>query len=159
MILVAPLSLAGQTEAQFQRLQQERREFFTRELELTETESEAFWPIYNDLQNRKMKIMEEERNLMRYMRENAPNMNDQEIRKNLDKVHSLRDSMGSLEKEFYGSKFPEILPLKKVMKLYLVEIDFRRHLMHEIRGRGQGGPGKARFHSQGRRDQLPAPGE
>ena len=52
----------AQSEEQIEKFNQERETYFTEELELTDAEAEAFWPLYNDFHNRKMKIIEEERN-------------------------------------------------------------------------------------------------
>ena len=153
LTLISSLSVFAQSEEQIKRFKEERKKYFTTKLELTPEESKAFWPMYNDLQNRKMKFMDEEKTIYRYMRENSSNLDDSEIMKNLERVLELKKEVGTLEEEYYGDKFPTILPPAKVMKLYMLESDFRRHLMREIRGRGQDGQGKNR--GQGRRNQLP----
>ena len=161
IMIITPLSVLAQSEEQVQQLEKKRKEYFTKELKLTEAEAEVFWPIYSDLQNRKVKIMEEERNIMRYTRQNEANLSEEEVKTSLDRIQVLKGQMFELEKEYYGTKFPEILPPKKAIKLHMVEWDFRRHLMKEIRGRGPGGAGSGKGppHGQGRRSQLPASGE
>jgi hypothetical protein len=131
----------AQTEEQIKRFNQERNTYFTEKLELTTAEAEAFWPLYNDFFNRKMKIMEDEKNTFRYSNENADNLSDKEITETLDKISRLRSDLCQLEQEYYHEKFQQALPPKKVLKLYKVEWDFRHYLIDKIRDQGQGGPG------------------
>jgi len=144
----------AQTEAQKEQFRQERENYFNEQLELTGEEAVAFWPVYNDYDHRKMKIVEEERNTMRYSRENADNLSEKEIGEILEKIQRLRGELARLEQEYYGGKFQEVLPQRKVLKLYWVEWDFRRHLIRQIRGQGQGGRGSR---GEGHRPNSPPP--
>jgi hypothetical protein len=135
------VDILAQSEEQMDQLRQERENYFNEQLELTAKEADAFWPVYNDYDNRKTKISEEERNAMRYSRENADNLSEKEIGEILDKIQRLRGELDHLEQEYYGKRFQEVLPQRKVLKLYWVEWDFRRHLIRKIRGHGPGGEG------------------
>ncbi len=130
-------SLFGQSKEQIERFKREREAYFTEELQLTEAEGKAFWPLYNDFYNRKMKIVEDERNTYSYAHKNADNLSDQEILETLAKAHNLKKELLKLEEEYYQHKFMKVLPAKKVLKLGKVEWDFRRHLMRELRGHGK----------------------
>ena len=55
-------TLMAQSQEQIDKFNEERKVYFTEELELTDSESKAFWPLYKDFQNRKMKLVEDERN-------------------------------------------------------------------------------------------------
>lgn len=137
-------SLKAQSQEQIDKFNEERKAYFTEKLEFTEQESKAFWPLYNDFQNRKMKLVEDERNTWTYAHKNAENLSDKEILETLEKAYTLKDKQLELEREYYQGKFLEALPTKKVLKLGKVEWDFRRHLLRELRkdrdsGRGKGG--------------------
>ncbi len=150
----------AQSDDQMEQLNQERKAYFNEQLELTGEETQVFWPLYNDFQNRKMKIVEDERNTFRYTQQNADNLSDGEIVETLEKIQRLRSELCQLEQEYYGEKLPEVLPPKKVLKLYKVEWDFRRHLINKIRGHGQGGPGgkgKSREGRGGGVEPMPPP--
>ena len=137
----------AQTDEQIEQFNQEREAYFNEKLELTEAEAESFWPVYNDFHRRKMKIMEDERNTFKYSNKNADNLSDQEINENLDKIRKLKAELFKLEEDYYHEKFPGVLPPKKVLKLYKVEWDFRRHLIRKIREHDRDGKG-----SSGERD-------
>ena len=141
-------TLVAQSQEQIEKFKEERKVYFTEELELTDMESKAFWPLYDDFHNRKMKLVEDERNTWMYAHKNADNLSEKEILVTLEKGYSLKEKQLELEREYYQEKFLEALPAKKVLKLGKVEWDFRRHLLRKPREEGQsrrgqgGGPGK-----------------
>ena len=112
--------------------------YFTEELELTDSEASAFWPLYDDFHNRKMKLVEDERNTWSYAHKNAENLTDMEILETLNKGYNLKEKQLELEREYYQEKFLDALPAKKVLKLGKVEWDFRRHLLRKLREEGRG---------------------
>ena len=135
-------TLVAQSQEQIEKFNEERKVYFTEELELTDMESKAFWPLYDDFLNRKMKLVEDERNTWSYAHKNADNLSDKEILETLEKGYSLKEKQLELEREYYQEKFLEALPAKKVLKLGKVEWDFRRHLLHKLREEGQGKRGQ-----------------
>jgi len=135
-------TLRAQSQEQIDKFNEERKVYFTEELELTESESKAFWPLYEDFHNRKMKLVEDERNTWIYAHKNAENLTDKEILETLEKAYTLKDKQLQLEREYYQEKFLDALPAKKVLKLGKVEWDFRRYLIRKLREDGQGRRGQ-----------------
>ena len=115
-----------------QRLEDEKREFFTRNIELTRSEAKAFWPVYDDYQNRKDKIVAEKRTLMRYYIQNGENMKDQEITETLNRYIALEQQETELFITF-NKKFREILPDEKVLRIYVAEVKFKDYLLKKLR--------------------------
>lgn len=144
--------LIAQSQEQIDRFNRERREYFTDKLELTDAESKAFFPIYEDFQNRKMKLVEDERNTWMYANNNAGHLSEEEMLETLEKAYSLKESQVQLEKEYYMEKFLNALPATKVLSLGKVEYDFRRYLLHKLREEGdrdsQGGRSSRRSNDQ-----------
>lgn len=135
-------ALIAQSQEQIDKFNEERKVYFTEKLELTDAESKAFWPLYEDFHNRKMKLVEDERNTWTYAHKNADNLTDKEILETLEKGYSLKVKQLELEREYYQEKFLEALPTKKVLKLGKVEWDFRRALIRKLREDGQGKHGQ-----------------
>lgn len=133
------LPLVAQTDEQIERFNKEREVYYNENLQLTDSEIKAFWPLYNDFNNRKMKLMEDERSTFVYAQKNANNLSDKEITESLDKIRKLKEDQLRLETEYYQIKFPKVLPPKKVLNLYKVEWDFRRHLLRKLREQGREG--------------------
>lgn len=138
------LAASAQTEEQIEQLNRERQAFFEEQLDMTPEESKAFWPLYDDYQNRKIRIMEEQKTTFRYSHKNAENLSEEETEETLDKILMQKGQLCDLDQEYYGQKFPAVLPPKKVLLLYKVEWEFRRHLLREIRGKGPDGRGSKR---------------
>jgi hypothetical protein len=131
-------TLRAQSQEQIDKFNQERKVYFTEELELTDSESKAFWPLYDDFHNRKMKLVEDERNTWIYAHKNADNLSDKEILETQAKAYNLKEKQLELEREYYQGKFLKALPIKKVLKLGKVEWDFRRYLIRKLRDQGDG---------------------
>jgi len=150
-------TLVAQSQEQIDKFNEERKVYFTEELELTDAESKAFWPLYDDFHNRKMKLVEDERNTWIYAHKNADNLTDKEILETLEKGYSLKEKQLELEREYYQEKFLEALPTKKVLKLGKVEWDFRRYLIRKLRqdGKGRRGQGGGSEKSSGGAEPLP----
>ena len=151
-------SVFAQTEEQIKKFNEDRAAYFNEKLALSESEKKAFWPVYNDFNNRKMKVMEEERNTFRYSNENAENLSDEEINGILARIRDYKEQVFQLEQEYYKEKFPSVLPPEKVLKLYKVEWDFRRHLVKKLRSEGHGkGQGQGQGQGQGPGETGPDP--
>ena len=113
-------------------LQQQKVAFFTEKLQLTPAESVKFWPMYNDYQNRRDKIMRDRNTLMQYYVSNKTNMTESEATELIGKYISFQQEETSLL-ESYTKKFQEFLPAKKVMRIYIVELDFKKWLLENLR--------------------------
>jgi hypothetical protein len=154
--------LFAQSQEQIDKFNEERRAYFTKELELTDSECKAFFPLYEDFQNRKMKLVEDERNTWSYAYNNAENLSEEEIQETLVKAYSLKEQQLQLEKEYYQEKFLKALPAKKVLSLGKVEFDFRRYLLHKLRDErkesgSQGGRAPRRSESPEPVPMIPGP--
>lgn len=117
-----------------QKIQDEKISFFNEELGLSKAESEAFWPLYTDFQNRRNRIVAEKRNLMQYYTGNRKNIPESEITEILNKYISLEKQETALL-ESYNEKFRKILSDDKVFRIYLTEIKFKDYLLKKLRTR------------------------
>jgi hypothetical protein len=133
-----PFSVFAQHgNSRYERVQAQKIAFFTERLQLTSSEAEKFWPVYNDYQNRKNKIANERRTLTQYFVENSENMSDKEISESLDKFIQLQKKETELL-ETYNEKFKQILPDEKVMKIYITEFQFKNWLLKQLRSNHPG---------------------
>ena len=133
-LLIPGLTLPGQTKrAEIQNnLQQQKVTFFNENLQLTPAESARFWPIYNDYQNRRDKITRDRNNLLRYFELNKGNMTESEASEAIGKYVAFQQEETRLLETFTG-KFKEFLPDKKVMRIYIVELEFKKWLLENLR--------------------------
>jgi hypothetical protein len=129
----------GQAEGPMQKLESMRIAFFTERLALTSSEAEKFWPVYRDYNNRKEKINEERRSLIRYISKNGDYLSEKEINESLGKYLTLQKDETNLS-EIFNQKFLEILPAKKVLKIYITENQFKAYILNQIKENRQVAP-------------------
>lgn len=132
VLLIIPGSFAQPPKSAGQKIQEEKMAFFNRELDLSKAEAKAFWPLYNDYQNRRNRIVSEKRNLMRYYSQNSRNISDEEIIGILENYIRLEKEETRLL-ETYNNRFREILPDEKVLRIYIAEIGFKDYLLKRLR--------------------------
>ena len=132
--MLSTISVKAQGGEHMERIKAQRVAFFTEKLQLTEQEASIFWPVYNDYNNRKDMINNESRNLGIFIARNADNMSESEVEESMQKYINLQNQEHALFLE-YHKKYLEILPARKVMKLYIAETQFKQFLLNKLRER------------------------
>ena len=132
----------------------QQREFFTKNAELTQEEADAFFPIYNELQQKKREINRQIRMTMR--QEGGVQISEEQSLKAIDAKADANIRIAELEKE-YLQKFKEVLPASKILKIQNAEEQFNSQIMKAIqqsRGhqfqQGQQRPGQPQQQRPGR---------
>ena len=110
--------------------------FFTEKIGLTSEESEIFWPVYNEYWTKKNKIVNERKAKMSYFSKNAKNISADKVEEYADEYIAQELAIAKLLSE-YHLKFKEILPIEKVMKIYLADYEFKAYLLFQIRESGR----------------------
>ena len=131
-LLFGTIKVKGQFDERLERFQAQKVAYYTERLKLTSDEAEKFWPVFNDYTNRKEKLDEESKNLLRYLVRNSDNMAAKEVAESLDKYVQIQDKSHNLFME-YHKKYLEILPPQKVARVYIVETQFKTFLLNQIR--------------------------
>ena len=135
----------------FEQFQAMKVAFITETLELTSEEAEKFWPVYNEYSEKKQEIRQQQRKEHHDFMSDAENISEEEALKILDNHLSMRKKDLELDVK-YDMKFREVLSAKKVMLLYLSEMQFKSFLLKQIRNHE--GEGKK---YGGRGNQWPGP--
>lgn len=107
----------------------QQKEFFTQKACLTDKEAEAFFPLYNELQQKKREINREIRMIMR-QEANAETSEEQSL-KAIDAKADANIKIANLEKE-YLQKFKEVLPASKILKVQNAEEQFNSQILKDI---------------------------
>ena len=113
--------------------------FFTKRLNLTAQEAEKFWPVYNEFQEKKLKIQQERIQINRSFNLNISSMSEKEMAEQVDHYIALETREADLSQEFH-KKFKEILPPLKVIRLYQAENQYKIQLLNELQERRQNRP-------------------
>ncbi len=111
--------------------------FFTKNLDLTPSEAEKFWPVYNDYSARKSKLQADRLLLMRYAAQNKDNMTEAEVISTADKLTQSFADEASMVVSF-NENLKKVLPPAKVIRLYQVENQYKQQLLRELNQRRQG---------------------
>jgi hypothetical protein len=116
-------------------IKSQRIAFFTEKIGLTPEEAQVFWPIYNDYWAKKKKIISTRKEKMTYFADQSNNMSNDEMIRYADQYISFEMALAELLDE-YHIKFKKILPIEKVMKIYLADYEFKTYLLKRIREGG-----------------------
>ena len=93
---------------------------------ITEEESQKFFPLYFEFQDKKKKINKQAWSIAK--KGKAPETTDQEYEEIIDNFFDNQESIIELEKE-YIKKYREILSDKKIYMIYWAEIKFSRNML------------------------------
>jgi hypothetical protein len=123
--------LVSNYKAQGQRdkIEELRTAFLSKKLELSTSESEKFWPVYNEL-NDKLKAVK--RNLRLSYRNLPANFTDKEA----EEVIALENKSKLAEAELnktYNDKLKAIIGVKKLVKLQIYEEEFKKEVINAIK--------------------------
>jgi hypothetical protein len=116
-----------------QQIKSQKIAFFTDKIGLTPEEAEKFWPIYNSYWGKKNNIIANRKETMTQFAKNSENMSEKEMFQYADSYINYEMQLAELLDE-YHDKFKEILPIQKVMKIYLADYEFKAYLLKKIRG-------------------------
>ena len=126
------------------RLNVHRIAFFTEKLQLSTEEAQQFWPVYNEYQKLKSQIIEERKKTSLHFIQNFRTLADKEIEELTDKYIQSFDLETELLVEYY-EKFKQVLPIRKVMRIYQAENQYKNFLLRQIRDQKQNLPQRRRF--------------
>jgi len=138
MLMLIPQSIFAQGQGQVpgqeaERLASYKIAIFTRRLNLTPTEAEKFWPLYNDYDKKRLMLQKERSELMRQVNLNEANMSNDELAKAGDRLVSMEVEEALLTETLH-KKLKEFLPPGKVIRVYQAENQFRNQLLNELKG-------------------------
>jgi hypothetical protein len=105
--------------------------FISRRLDLTTSESEKFWPVYNEYND---KIRSIRKKLKEAYRQNPQQISDQEAEEiyNLDLLSKQAEA--DVHK-LYSARLRLVIGARKLLKLRIAEEDFKREVINTIKDR------------------------
>lgn len=118
------------------RIESMRVGFITQKLELTSQEAQVFWPVYNDGLERVKKTHKAAKKMLQ--EQDIEELTDADLEKNIDAALEAEAQEAQIKKETF-LKLKKVLPIRKLAKLYKIEIEFKKTLLREVRNRMDGG--------------------
>lgn len=136
LLCVLVFSVKAQESDKEQEIKSQKIAFFTDKIGLTPDEAQVFWPIYNDYWAKKNKIIADRKEKMTFFADHNETLSNDEMIKFADQYIHYEMELAELLDE-YHNKFKKILPIEKVMKIYLADYEFKTYLLKKIRESGK----------------------
>jgi Spy/CpxP family protein refolding chaperone len=135
ILLTAVLTTGGSWKAvgQNQRYEAGRIAFLTEELNLTEQQAQAFWPIFNQYQLKRKSITKDLRQVRRALETGT--LGEEEATKQVTASFQFRQQQLELDKEYFP-KFGKVLKPGQLAKLSVLDRVIARMLLRNKRGGG-----------------------
>lgn len=145
LFLLLTLSFYGQNDKSREDKFKEKREqikamkvaFLTSELDLSSSEAEKFWPIYNTFDDKQFELRHQKmRALFKKMQDNElDKMSEKEAAALLNQIEDNEEDLFNLRKKFTSS-LKGVLPSVKIIKFKKAEEDFSRKLLQQYKDKG-----------------------
>lgn len=106
--------------------------YLTEQLELSKTEAQQFWPIYNAFEDQEQSLRKE-----RYSKRKETDfeaLSEQEAKKMIEDMISAEKKKHELRENFIRD-LQKILPAKKIIKLKIAEDEFNKKMFEEYKKR------------------------
>jgi hypothetical protein len=111
-------------------VQVERIAYFTEQIGLTTEEAQLFWPVYNEMDNKRNVLFEERASIIKKFMNESNSLSDKQINELLNRLTAIQKQEMALPAE-YDAKLRKVLPARKVMNLYVAEMGFRKYLLQK----------------------------
>jgi hypothetical protein len=101
-------------------LRSEKKVVFAENMWLTDEESKAFWPVYNEYEAELTKINDRVLKLLREYADTYDTLTDDQARAYVEESFDIRAKKLSLRKS-YAKKLAKVIPQKKVFRFFQLE--------------------------------------
>jgi hypothetical protein len=111
--------------------------YLTEQLELSTTEAQKFWPVYNDFEEKEQQLRKE--NYSKRKETDVESLSEQEAKKMIEDM-ILSEKKKQELRETFIKDLQKFLSSKKIIKLKLAEDQFNKKMFEEFKKRR--GPNK-----------------
>lgn len=117
-----------------QKIENAKIGLITNRLNLTPEQSQQFWPVYNEFDDRKKEIRKQMRKLV--VETNTLTTPDEKILANIKETLNLQQKEVDLERE-YMNKFLKVVNVRQLAELYKAEQMFTQMLIQRLNRKQQ----------------------
>jgi hypothetical protein len=119
----------------WEEMKAKRAAYYTEKIGLTAEEAQLFWPIYNELQDKKGKVHRQMTAPFREAKKDDKGHKILDYTKVCDNMMCLRVQEANLDKS-YHEKFKKVLSPEKLFRYYEAEREWAGKLLKDIEKRG-----------------------
>jgi hypothetical protein len=144
LLLIFFLFLSFSNFAQSEKFKEKREKikalkvaFLTSELDLTSSEAEKFWPLYNTFDDKQFELRHQKMKgyFKRLQGDNLDKLSEKDASVLLAQIEDNEEDLFNLRKNFVKN-LKEVLPSVKIIKLKKAEEDFNRKLLQQYKEKG-----------------------
>ncbi|GAB5558305.1 MAG: hypothetical protein SchgKO_25180 [Schleiferiaceae bacterium] len=111
-------------EVQASAIKTEKKAVVTQVMQFSEAESEVFWPLYNEFQEKLAVLNKERFDILVLYAENYETMTNELAEELMERNLEMRKDKAALDKKYF-KKFAKILDPKRAVKYMQVELDIQ----------------------------------
>jgi hypothetical protein len=115
-----PVNAGGDVEVSRAQIQAERQAIVNRAMELTDSESTAFWPLYREYRTKMAEVTDKQVATIKEYAAAFNSMTDKEADRLMSNYMDYQKDKLNLERD-YVKKFKKILPTRKVARYFQLE--------------------------------------
>ncbi|GFZ77320.1 hypothetical protein GCM10011531_03360 [Aquaticitalea lipolytica] len=132
LLLIGTFNATAQDFKNRERIKALKVAFITERLELTSTEAQQFWPIYNTFEDNTNKLRRE--NYENRRKTDIDNLSEQEAKVMLNDMVSVENQKSKLREKFVADLL-KVMPAKKIILLKITEDEFNKRMLQEMKKR------------------------
>jgi hypothetical protein len=129
----------GQRRPDKEKIKSLKVAYITERLNLTSSEAQSFWPIYNAHEEQMESFREQERSGIYRKIRDMETLNDNEVERLLEDLIALQESKQNANSQFLKD-IRTVISAKKTFILLKTENGFKRRLLQQYRQKQGGGP-------------------
>jgi hypothetical protein len=114
-----------------EKIRADKKLFVAENMQLTEAEAKAFWPVYERYQDELFLLRARTAKLINDFADAYEKMTNDTAKRLLDEYMTI-ESLGLKLRQAYLPKFREVLPEVKVVRYYQIENKINAALMYEL---------------------------
>jgi len=122
---------ADNMEIVHEKIRADKKLFIAENMQLTETEAKAFWPVYERYQDEQFLLRARTEKLIRDYADAYERMTDDTARRLLDESLTIQ-SLDLKVRQAYLEEFRKVLPEVKVVRYYQMESKIQAVLIYEL---------------------------
>jgi len=122
---------ADNMQVVLEKIRADKKLLVAENIQLTEAEAKAFWPVYNQYQDELFLLRTRTAKLIKDYAEAYDKMTNDTAKKLLDELVSI-EALGPKLRQAYLPKFRKVLPETKVVRYYQIENKINAALMYEL---------------------------
>jgi len=129
--LLLTMNLAAQSPEKRERIKALKVAFITEKLQLTESEAQKFWPIYNTFEENMHKFRKD---FYKKRHTDVANLSEQEAKSILNDMVKTENEKNQLKEKFMNDLL-KVIPAKKIIQLKITEDEFNKQMLEQYKKR------------------------